>query len=70
MKYLKDDVSHLKEIKTEQRSEFDLKLETMFKQMSCKEYIPPLKLPAMLNDLSEKIKIYQVKKFMGICRRK
>lgn len=61
----KDDVSQLKELKTEQRKDFDIKLEASLKRLYSKDYIPPSKLPGMLNDLSENLKGITGKKVYG-----
>lgn len=49
----KGDVAYLKQQKTEQRKELDIRLEEVMKRIYSKEYSPPIKLPGMLADLSE-----------------
>jgi TPR repeat protein len=61
----KNDVSELKELKTEQRKDLDINLETTLKRLYSKDYSPPLELPGMLNDLSKKLKSVDGKKVYG-----
>lgn len=61
----REDVSYLKEKKTEQRNELDAALEKSMKRLYSKEYSPPMKLPSILLDLSEKLKTIDGKKVYG-----
>lgn len=61
----KEDVEHLKELKTEQRSELNRVLETSLKRIYSKDYSPPVKLPEMLADLSDSLKNISGKKVYG-----
>lgn len=61
----KEDVEHLKELKTGQRSELSRVLETSLKRLYSKDYSPPVKLPEMLADLSDSLKNINGKKVYG-----
>lgn len=60
-----EDVSYLKEQKTEQRNELDKALENSLKRMYSKDYMPPAKLPEMLLKLSDDLRAVTGKKVYG-----